>query len=43
MILPDAPWVGKCREDYYCYVDEDEYFDDCLVDEEEGADDELYG
>ena len=22
MSIPDAPWVGKCREDYYGYEDE---------------------
>ena len=44
MMIPDAPWVGKCREDYYGYVDEEEYIDDCLIEEdEEVADDELYG
>ena len=36
MTLPDAPWVGKCREDYYGYDDdEDEYIDDCLEEEED--------
>lgn len=23
MSIPDAPWVGKCREDYYGYDDEE--------------------
>lgn len=41
MSIPDAPWVGKCREDYYGYEDE-EYVDDCLI-EEEDEDYELYG
>lgn len=42
MIIPDAPWVGLCREDYYGY-DEDE--DDCLIEEEDEEEegDELYG
>lgn len=22
--IPDAPWIGKCREDYYGYNDEEE-------------------
>ena len=45
MRLPDAPWVGKCREDYYGYdYDDEEYVDDCLIEEdEEDEDDELYG
>lgn len=31
MSIPDAPWVGKCRENYYGYVDEEQtaYCDDC--------------
>lgn len=45
MRIPDAPWVGLHREDYYGYKDEEEYVDDCLIeeDEDEVEDDELYG
>ena len=28
MSIPDAPWVGKCKEDYYGY-DEEEYLVRC--------------
>ena len=42
MSIPDAPWVGKCREDYYGYDYDEEYVDDCLI-EEEDEDYELYG
>jgi hypothetical protein len=24
MSIPDAPWVGKCREDYYGYDEEEQ-------------------
>jgi hypothetical protein len=28
--IPDAPWVGKCREDYYGYDEEETVrCDDC--------------
>ena len=39
MSIPDAPWVGKCKEDYYGYDDEEaEYYDD--EEEEDDEDDE---
>ncbi len=38
--IPDAPWIGKCREDYYGYEDEDE--EDDFLEEEEAEDDESY-
>ena len=41
MSIPDAPWVGKCKEDYYGYVDEEEYIDDCLIEDEVDEDEEV--
>lgn len=38
--IPDAPWIGLCREDYYGY---DEIEDDDDEIDEEDEDDELYG
>ena len=30
MSIPDAPWVGKCREDYYDYDEEERsYCEEC--------------
>lgn len=31
MSISDAPWVGKCREDYYGYDEEEQtaFCDDC--------------
>ena len=41
MSIPDAPWVGLCREDYYGYeIEETDCIDDC---EEEEDDETLYG
>lgn len=39
MSIPDAPWIGMCKEDYYGYDEEDEE----IFDEEEDEDEELYG
>lgn len=44
--IPDAPWVGLCKEDYYerfgCsfYEEDDDYEEDIWEDED---DEELYG
>jgi hypothetical protein len=29
MSIPDAPWVGKCGEDYYGYDEESTYCESC--------------
>ena len=29
MSIPDAPWVGKCREDYYGYKEDLAYCEYC--------------
>lgn len=39
MSVPDASWIGYPKD--YWDKDGDEYFDDCLVEEE--CDEELYG
>ena len=43
--IPDAPWVGLCKEDYYYkhrYYNDD-YEDELEEDEEEVDEDELHG
>ena len=29
MCVPDAPWIGMCREDYYGYEEETAYCECC--------------
>lgn len=41
MSIPDAPWVGKCREDYYGCDDEEQYY--CADCDEEFDLEELIG
>ena len=39
--IPDAPWIGLCRDDYYRYGDEIDEEEE--IDWEDEEDDELYG
>lgn len=39
--IPDAPWIGLCRDDYHPYGDEIDEEEE--IDWEDEEDDELYG